>query len=60
MDGETCWSIENNKPVDFDNVKMYAGDNWYNPVDGKIKEFKVETNKGGKYSSQKDKVDYLL
>ena len=60
MDGTKYWSIGNNKPVDFDNVKMYAGDNWYNPVDGKIKDFQLETKKGGSHGSQQDKIDYFL
>ena len=45
MDGTTYWNIGNTEPVDFHNVKMYAGDEYYNPVDGKIRKFYVETKK---------------
>merc|ERR1719186_67495 len=33
--------IENTKPRIFSNVKVYAGDNWYNPVEGSIRNLRV-------------------
>ena len=31
------WRIKTSEPVDFDNMKMFAAGDWYEPVDGKIK-----------------------
>ena len=62
MDGTTYWNIGNTEPVDFHNVKMYAGDEYYNPVDGKIRKFYVETkkNRSENNSPQKDKIYDVL
>eukprot|EP00091_Calanus_sinicus_P022886 TRINITY_DN7499_c0_g1_i4.p1 TRINITY_DN7499_c0_g1~~TRINITY_DN7499_c0_g1_i4.p1 ORF type:complete len:194 (-),score=34.84 TRINITY_DN7499_c0_g1_i4:174-755(-) len=36
------WSVENGFPVDFNHVKIHAG-NWFKPVDGRIRNMEVET-----------------
>ena len=36
-------NIVNSKPQKFENVKVYAGDPWSPPVDGKIRKLSIET-----------------
>ena len=39
---ESVFIQENTKPEVFENVKIFVGDPWYDPVDGKIKNLLVE------------------
>ena len=45
IDGERYWIIGNLSPAVFENVEIYAGDKWHEPVHGKIRNFKVETRR---------------
>ena len=38
-------SEENTTPEVFENVKVYAGDPWYEPVDGKLRNIRIMTSK---------------
>ena len=44
VDKESVFKIENTKAEDFKDVKVYVGDPWFEPVDGKIKNL-VAVNK---------------
>ena len=37
MDGQSLWSVENTTPTKFEKVKVFAADDWHEPVDGVIK-----------------------
>ena len=44
INGENLWrSKYGNFPVNFEDVAMYVGDKWSNPLKGKIRRLKVET-----------------
>ena len=43
IDGEILLETENNLVQIFKDVQIYAADPWYTPVDGKIRNFLVET-----------------
>ena len=34
MDGEEIHSVENKNPWSFENVKVFAGDDFHDPIDG--------------------------
>ena len=37
LDGASVWSTENTTPTKFEKVKVFAGDDWYEPLDGQIR-----------------------
>ena len=41
VDDISYWVIENNVPAEFDDVKIFAADDWFNPASGKIRNLKV-------------------
>ena len=43
IDGEETWTKTNNLAKQFSNVAIFAGDDWYEPQPGKIKNFRVKT-----------------
>ena len=43
IDGEIVWEIENTLVQVFKDVQVYAGDEYYQLLDGKIRNFLVET-----------------
>ena len=45
---EELWSTQNTKPVDFEDVKVYAASPWYVAQAGSIRDFHVENKKRGK------------
>ena len=45
MDGEQKQSEENTKPVHLDNVKVFAGDNFRDPLDGKIRNIFIQSKR---------------
>ena len=40
--GETLWSVENTRPMQFSNVHVYAASAWYVAQAGSIRGFKIE------------------
>ena len=42
IDGENYWTIENTVPAIFAPVSVYAGDQWYQPVSGQIRNLRVQ------------------
>ena len=44
LDGESKRSVENTTPQKFDNIKVFAGDDYYPAADGKIKNLKIATS----------------
>ena len=45
MDGEQKRFEENTNPVHLDNVKVMAGDNYYEPLDGKIRNIAIQSKR---------------
>ena len=43
MNDESIHKNENTKPTVFYDVKVYVGNNWNEPIDGKIKDLIFET-----------------
>merc|ERR1719209_2406814 len=43
LNGESKRSVENTTPEKYENVKVFAGDDWYPAADGKIKNLKIIT-----------------
>ena len=43
INNETVITLQNNQPQMFEAVKVYAGDPWYPPQDGRIINVKVLT-----------------
>ena len=44
LDGESKRSVENTTPDKYENIKVFAGDDWYPAADGKIKNLKIATS----------------
>ena len=42
VDGINYWTIENTVPAIFAPVSVYAGDQWYQPVSGQIRNLRVQ------------------
>jgi len=67
QNGETMYSVENKQATEFKNVKMYVGDPWYTPVDGKLRNILVTVGadetadqKVGALSDRKPYPDFPL
>ena len=43
IDGKRYWEIENTEATSFRDVKIFAGDEWYIPANGKIRNLTVST-----------------
>jgi hypothetical protein len=43
IDDVSYWVIENNDARVFENMKVFASDNFWNPAAGKIKNLKLQT-----------------
>ena len=43
INNESVQNVENTEPRIFKSVKMFAGDSWHEPLNGKIRKIKVET-----------------
>ena len=43
VDDVSYWVIENRATSMFEDIKVFGGDNHYNPAAGKIKNLKVQT-----------------
>ena len=41
MDGQSLWSVENTTPTRFEKVKVFAGDDWHEPVDGDMRDIDI-------------------
>ena len=41
MNGSLIYSTVNTDPKSFDDVRVYAADPWYTPVDGEIKNLEI-------------------
>ena len=48
MDGTQRFSIENTHPAEFENVKVFASSSWYAPLEGRIRNLRIENNDDGK------------
>ena len=46
LDGEMKWSIENTKAIELEKAKVFAGDNFHPPLDGKIRNVFIQTKQG--------------
>ena len=53
------FSLENKQAKIFEEVKVYAGDPWYPPVDGKIKNLWVETKGDADEADKEYEVDQV-
>ena len=47
IDDEIVHSVENNRPSSFDNVKVYAGNPWYKPLLGRIRNLLIDEYQEG-------------
>ena len=54
IDGTSYWTVENTKAEAFMDVKMFSGDNYYPPLNGKIRNFQVQTTMMPATTSSKD------
>ena len=43
---QKVYEIQNKEAKSFNNVKVFAADNFYKTLNGKIKNLKIETNSG--------------
>ena len=43
LNGESKRSVENTTPDKYENVKVFAGNDWYAAADGKIRNLKIFT-----------------
>ena len=43
INGASVYTVENTQATRFEKVKMFAGDDWYNPVEGKIQHLSFES-----------------
>ena len=43
INGQTVLTVVNTMPARFNNVKVFAADPWYDPVDGIIKNLVLKT-----------------
>ena len=46
--GTQGFSIENTHPAEFENVKVLASSSWYVPLEGRIRNLRIENNDDGK------------
>ena len=47
INGESLWSVENTKPEEFSDVKVFASSNWYEAQAGSIRQFQIENRAPG-------------
>ena len=45
IDGKQLKRVVNMHPAEFTNVKVYAADNWYDAVKGKIRHLKYQSKR---------------
>ena len=43
LDGVSVFSVENTAPAKIEKVKVLAGDDWYEPVDGQIRGLDIKS-----------------
>ena len=43
LDGASVWSVENTTPTRFEKVKVFAGSDWYEPVDGQLRSLAIKS-----------------
>ena len=43
INGASVYTVENTQATRFEKVKMFAGDDWHNPVEGKIQHLSFES-----------------
>ena len=41
LDGASVWSVENTTPTKFEKMKVFAGSEWYEPVDGQMRNLDI-------------------
>ena len=44
INGTQRFSIENTQPAEFENVKVFASSEWFNPLGGSIRNLRIENN----------------
>ena len=44
LDGVSVFSVENTAPTKFEKVKVFAADDWYEPVDGQIRGLVIKSD----------------
>ena len=49
INGSVIYSTVNTDPKSFDDVRVYAADPWYTPVDGEIKNLKISNKSSGNF-----------
>ena len=49
INGSVIYSTVNTDPKSFDDVRVYAADPWYIPVDGEIKNLKISNKSSGNF-----------
>ena len=47
INGETLWSVENTKPEEFSDVKVFAASDWYVAQAGSIRQLQIENRMPG-------------
>ena len=47
INGETLWSVENTKPEEFSDVKVFASSDWYVAQAGSIRQLQIENRMPG-------------
>ena len=62
MDGQSLWSVENTTPTRFEKVKVFAGDDWHEPLDGDMRDLDIryETKWVGIFSICQQFISYLV
>ena len=46
VDGEEVHSVENTSPASFQDVKVYGGNRWNNPILGRIRDLQINPHEG--------------
>ena len=46
INGEIVFAVENTKAKSFEQVNVFSGDNFHNPVEGKIRNLYIESRHG--------------
>ena len=46
INGENVYTVENTQAKRFEQVKVFSGDNFHNPVEGKIRNLDIESRHG--------------
>ena len=46
INGENVYTVENTKETKFEHIKVFSGVNFYNPVEGMIRNLYIDSRQG--------------